>query len=129
MSDTPAEVEAARALVAAYDALNSPKHAAEAEQLRELSLQVAGRVEAYAAAQAALHAANAGACANGTPPADNTEAARVILQCTPYTGARKGTLADLAEDDIADLTDMPHSYPDEDDIPEEQTARNTGALS
>jgi hypothetical protein len=129
MTDTPAEVEAARALVAAYDALNSPEHAAEAEKLRELSLKVSARAEAFTAAQAALHAANATSCANGTPPADNTEAARVILQCTPYTGARKGTLADLAEDDIVDLTDMPHSYPEDDDIPEEQTARSNGALS
>jgi hypothetical protein len=129
MTDTPAEVEAARALVAAYDALNSPEHAAEAEKLRELSLKVSARAEAFNAAQAALHAANKSACANGTPPADNTEAARVILQCTPYTGARKGTLADLAEDDIVDLTDMPNSYPEDDDIPEEQTARSNGALS
>ena len=78
MTDTPAEVEAARALVAAYDALNSPEHAAEAEKLRELSLKVTARAEAFAAAQAALHAANAGACAAGATPAANTEAAAII---------------------------------------------------
>jgi hypothetical protein len=130
MSDTPAEVEAARALVAAYDALNSPKHAAEAEQLRELSLQVAGRVEAYAAAQAALHAANAGACANGTPPADNTIAARVIAG-HGHGGWETGNTelddlkASYADDELFDV----RALPDEDDIPEEQTARSTGALS
>ena len=128
MTDTPAEVEAARALVAAYDALNSPEHAAEAEKLRELSLKVTARAEAFAAAQAALHAANAGACANGTPPADNTIAARVIAG-HGHGGWETGVRDDLASDDIVDLTDMPHSYPEDDDIPEEQTARSNGALS
>lgn len=128
MTDTPAEVEAARALVAAYDALNSPEHAAEAEKLRELSLKVSARAEAFNAAQAALHAANAGACANGTPPADNTIAERVITG-HGHGGWEIGIRAGLASDDIVDLTDMPHSYPDEDDIPEEQTARSNGALS
>jgi hypothetical protein len=128
MSDTPAEVEAARALVAAYDALNSPEHAAEAEKLRELSLKVSARAEAFTAAQAALHAANASACAAGTPPADNTIAERVIAG-HGHGGWETGIRDDLASDDIVDLTDMPHSYPNDDDIPEEQTARSNGALS
>jgi hypothetical protein len=136
MTDTPAEVEAARALVAAYDALNSPEHAAEAEKLRELSLKVSARAEAFNAAQAALHAANKSACANGTPPAPNVEAAEVINglgykreihESRLFTGWKSAAEADLAEDGVVDLTDMPHSYPDEDDIPEEQTARANGA--
>jgi len=133
MTDTPAEVEAARALVAAYDALNSPDHTAEADKLRELSQKVAGRVEAFAAAQAALHAANAGACAAGTPPADNSEAAKLFVgkqdgwhNPHPFTGWEVGTRDDLATDDIVDLTDLTESYAEED---EHQTARANGADS
>ena len=125
MTDTPAEVEAARALVAAYDALNSPDHTAEAEKLRELSLKVAGRVEAFAAAQAALHSANAGACANGVPPADHTIAARVFAG--HHTGWENGFRDDLASDDVVDLTDLTESYADDED--EHQTARANGADS
>jgi hypothetical protein len=124
MTDTPAEVEAARALVAAYDALNSPDHAADAQRLRELSISVAGRVEAYASAQAALHAANAGACADGVPPAENVDAARMFQG--PYSGWEQGVRDDLADHDVVDLTDMTHSYADDD---EHQTARANGADS
>ncbi len=126
MTDTPAEVEAARALVAAYDALNSPDHTAEADKLRELSQKVAGRVEAFAAAQAALHAANAGACAAGIPPAANTQAA-AMFDPRPFTGWETGFRDDLASDDIVDLTDLTESYADDED--EHQTARANGAHS
>jgi hypothetical protein len=124
MTDTPAEVEAARALVAAYDALNSADHAADAQRLRELSISVAGRVEAYAAAQAALHAANAGACADGVPPAMNVDAARMFQG--PFSGWEQGIRDDLADHDVVDLTDMTQSYADDD---EHQTARANGADS
>ena len=126
MTDTPAEVEAARALVAAYDALNSPEHAAEADKLRELSLKVSARSEAFNAAQAALHAANQGACLNGTPPADNSIAARVIAG-HGHNGWETGFRADLASDDVVDLTDLTESYADDED--EHQTARANGADS
>jgi hypothetical protein len=124
MTDTPAEVEAARALVAAYDALNSPDHAADAQRLRELSISVAGRVEAYAAAQAALHAANAGACASGVAPADNTQAERMFIG--PYSGWEKGVQGDLEDHGVVDLSDLTASYTDDD---EHQTARANGADS
>ena len=113
MTDTPAEVDAARALVAAYDALNSPEHQQEAERLRELSLRVSSRVDAFRAAQERIHGLHAAACANGTPAADNTEAAQVI-------GVEDVEIEDLSE-----------SYSDdalfEDD--EFSTPRAAGALN
>ena len=124
MTDTPAEVEAARALVRAYDELNSAEHTAEAERLRELSISVAGRVEAYAAAQAALHSANAGACANGVPPALNVDAARMFQG--PYSGWEKGVQDNLEDHGVVDLSDLTASYTDDD---EHQTARANGADS
>jgi hypothetical protein len=118
------------------EAINSALHSGEVEKARELSEQleaIQGRIKAreadHEASMEALRAFHRQQVAAGTTPATNEEAERVILKCTPYTGARKGTLADLAEDDIVDLTDMPHSYPEDDDIPEEQTARSHGALS
>lgn len=66
-------LEAARAFVAAGDALNSPEHQADVEQLREISNRVTARQEAYDAAQEALFAAD-----RTCKPADNTEAEAVI---------------------------------------------------
>ena len=108
MTDTPSEVDAARALVAAYDALNSPEHQQEAERLRELSLRVSSRVDAFRAAQDRIHGLHAAACANGTPAADNTEAVQVI------NGA-----------DV-ELEDMTHLFAEDDDF---STPRAAGALN
>ena len=67
-------LEAARAFVAAGDALNSPEHQADVEQLREISNRVTARQEAYDAAQEALFAADR-TCA----PADNVQAEAVLF--------------------------------------------------
>lgn len=115
MTDTPAEVEAARALVAAYDALNSPEHEAEAESLRQLSLRVSSRVDAFQAAQDRIHGLHAAACAKGTPAAANEQAAQVI----------NGDNELFDDSDIVDLTDMTESYADNDD--EFSTSRAAGA--
>jgi hypothetical protein len=110
MTDTPPEVEAGRAIAAAWDALNSPEHKADAESLRDVSKRVSTRVEAFKAAQNRLHEIHAAACASGTPAADNTEAADVIN----------------GDEDIEDLT---HLFAEDDDENEFETASAHGALS
>ena len=112
MTDTPPEVEAARALVAAYDALNSPEHEKEAESLRELSLRVSSRGGAVQAAQDRMQGLHAAACASGTPAADNTEAAHVING-----------------DDDTEIEDLTHLFAEDDDEDEFSTPRANGALS
>ena len=83
-------LEAARAFVAAGDALNSPEHAADVEQLREISNRVTAREEAFKAAQDALFAADAAAVETGAEPAaDNVEAQAVL-----FGQMQQSTLAD-----------------------------------
>jgi hypothetical protein len=73
-------VEAARAYVQAHDALVSPEHLTDVEILREVSNRVREREANAKAAQEALFGAHADEVASGeAQPADNTEAARVIL--------------------------------------------------
>lgn len=72
-------LEAARAYVAAGDALKSPEHAADVEKLRELSNRVREREAALEAAQAALFGEHQRQVEEGeAEPAPNEEAARTI---------------------------------------------------
>lgn len=124
MTDTPPEVEAARALAEAWDALNSTEHKADVESLRELSLRVSTRTEAFEAAQNRLRAIHVAACANGTPAADNTKAASVI-----YNDYMQQKVTMPWADTV--LEDLSESYSDdalfEDD--EFSTPRAAGALN
>ena len=72
-------LEAARAYVAAGDALKSPEHAADVEKLRELSNRVREREAALEAAQEALFGAHQEQVQTGeAEPAPNVEAAKTI---------------------------------------------------
>lgn len=73
-------LEAARAFVAAGDALNSPEHQADVEKLREISNRVSEREEAFRDAQDALFDADRKAVESGAEPAaDNAEAETVLF--------------------------------------------------
>lgn len=80
-------LEAARAFVAAGDALNSPEHQADVEQLREISNRVTARQEAYDAAQEALFA-----CDRAEKPADNAEAEAVLFGEPPAAESAESIL-------------------------------------
>lgn len=80
-------LEAARLFVAAGDALKSPEHAADVDQLREISNRVRSREAAYEQAQEALFGAHSEAVENGdAEPADNIEAAAVIEREDYFSG-------------------------------------------
>ena len=116
--DTPADVAAARALAAAYDALNSPEHKQEAETLRELSLKVTARIDALNAARASLHSVNEQQVETGeAEPAPNIEAAQTI--------AGKGWVHQFLNGDHPSMSGDPLVF----DMPEEATARANGAYS
>lgn len=124
MSDeTPAAVAAARALVAAYDALSSDEHKAEAEKLRELSKRVNDRVEAFQSAQAAIQQVHVAQVASGeAPAADNQQAAYAFAR---YFNGNHPVLS--ADDEGMDLEDLVQSYDARDD--EHSTAKANGAYS
>ena len=72
-------LEAARAYVAAHDALASPDHVSDVEKLRELSNRVREREAAAQQAQEALFGAHREEVESGeAEPADNTDAGRII---------------------------------------------------
>lgn len=73
-------VEAARAYVAAHDALSSPEHAEDVAKLRDVSKRVKEREAAFEQARAALFDAHEEDVACGRAlPAANAEARAVIL--------------------------------------------------
>lgn len=125
MTDTPPEVEAGRAIAAAWDALNSPEHKADVETLRDVSKRVSSRTDAFQAAQDRIHGLRTAACANGTPAADNTQAAQVI---DPKREWASQFLTDAHNHGVVDLTDLTASYADDDDVDEDASARRSGAL-
>jgi len=110
-------LEAARAYVAAGDALNSPDHASDVEKLRELSNRVREREAALEAAQAALFGAHQAQVQSGeAEAAPNVEAAQTIA-------GKSWTEQFLCGDHPAINGDNELF---EDAIPEEQSAKGNG---
>lgn len=122
-------LEAARAYVAAGDALKSPEHAADVEKLRELSNRVREREAALEAAQEALFGAHQEQVQTGeAEPAPNVEAAKTIGGKPWVEQFLNGDHPALsAEDDIFEPEQPFHSFGGE--VPEEATARANGAYS
>ena len=137
MTDTPAKVLAARALIEAYDALNSDEHRADVDKRRELDLQraeiserIAAREDAYEAAMNDKHAADEAACATGeAEPAENQQARSAFSR---YFNGNHPTLSQDTDEGLS-LDDLAQSYPPDDEPKqrwdEAASAKCNGGLS
>lgn len=124
-------LEAARAYVAAGDALKSPEHAADVEKLRELSNRVREREAALEAAQEALFGAHQEQVQTGEYQAAlNAQAARTIASPKPWVEQfLNGGNQACAEDDIFEPEQPFHTLANGLDVHESQTCRNSGIAS
>jgi len=92
-------LEAARAFVAAGDALNSQEHAADVEKLREISQRVHAREQAYADAHTALINCHCKQVETGeAEPAPNLEA-EAVIENRDFTRYFNGNHPTLSQDE------------------------------